>query len=296
MSFIDLSLIAERERRMEQIMVRLSSLPESELNRISQMLQAQSQINNAVQSAGAAVSGGALVRHIENTLAGPAQTITSNLTQLLGFVPSSSDMTELLSLQTQFGSNFSSAIASISSTINTIEGGISQLLQAIDTGVTQGIQAVTTAAQNAITQAQQQAVNAIQDALPSADSIIPQSTLDALSGVVSDINSIISVPAELANQLTSALQNQLNENITQINSALDGVSRSIQSEISGFINSVVSASQFEELQTITASVLSTPLGPPLPQSEFGESYDSVPLQPNSDLNSAPITYGPFSTE
>jgi hypothetical protein len=292
MSFVNLEQAIERERRTEQLMVRLGSLPPEDFNKISQMLQAKSQIDSIVTSTTASVGGGsAVARQMESTLAKSGETITSNLTQLLGFVPTSSDMSQLKLLNEQFGSNFSEATRTISSSIGSIEGGVGKLLQSLDTGVTQGIQSLATAAQNSLNDLKQQATDAAKSLLPPIDSVLPASTLSALtslSSVGSSITGLLSDANKLASSLTTLVQDQVNQGAKQVTGLLDNISKDISGQVSGFINSQVTSSQFDEIKKLTSSIVSVPPTPPIPLDVNGESFPSVPIRPGTDLNSAPV--------
>jgi len=287
MSFVNLDQSIERERRMSQLMVRMGSLPEGDFQKISQMLKAQSQIDNIVDSNTTALGGGDSVnRQLQNTMAKSGETITSNLTQLLGFVPSTSDMTELKTMNEQFGDGFSQTVKTISSSIGSIEGGIGKLLQSLDTGVTQGIQSLASAAADTLSDLKQQATEAASALLPPINSIIPQSSLSSLGG---GLSGLLSGAGDLAGGLTGAVQKQINEGVKEVSNLLDTISKDNVKEIKEFINSSVTSSQFDELKKLTETTLGTPPSPPMPLNSNGEDFPSIPLS-SSSLNSAPVRY------
>lgn len=288
MSFVNLDQSIERERRMEQLMIRMSSLPEEDFDKISKMLKAQSQIDNIVDSNSSALGGGdSVARQMQNTMAKSGETITSNLTQLLGFVPSSNDMTELKSMNERFGDGFSSTMKTISASIGSVGGGIGKLLESLDTGVTEGIQQVANTAYKTLADLKQQATDAIADILPPADSIIPQSTLSSLG---EGLSGLLSGAGDLAGGLTTAIQEQVNQGAKEVSGFLDDISKDIEKDVKEFIDSTVTSSQFDELKNLTSSILGTPPSPPVPVNENGEDFPSVPMMPGSDLNSAPARY------
>lgn len=288
MSFVNLDQSIERERRMEQLMIRMSSLPEEDFDKISKMLKAQSQIDNIVDSNSSALGGGdSVARQMQNTMAKSGETITSNLTQLLGFVPSSNDMTELKSMNERFGDGFSSTMKTISASIGSVGGGIGKLLESLDTGVTEGIQQVANTAYKTLADLKQQTTDAIADILPPADSIIPQSTLSSLG---EGLSGLLSGAGDLAGGLTTAIQEQVNQGAKEVSGFLDDISKDIEKDVKEFIDSTVTSSQFDELKNLTSSILGTPPSPPVPVNENGEDFPSVPMMPGSDLNSAPARY------
>lgn len=288
MSFVNLDQSIERERRMEQLMIRMGSLPEGDFDKISKMLKAQAQIDNIVDSNSTALGGGdSVARQMQNTMAKSGETITSNLTQLLGFVPSSSDMTELKTMNERFGDGFPSAMKTISASIGSVGGGIGKLLESLDTGVTEGIQSIANTAYKALSDLKQQATDAIADILPPADSIIPQSTLSSLG---EGLSGLLSGAGDLAGGLTTAIQEQVNQGAKEVSGLLDDISKDIEKGVKEFIDSTVTSSQFDELKNLTNSILNTPPSPPVPVNENGEEFPTVPMMPGSDLNSAPAKY------
>ncbi len=269
-------------------MIRMGSLPEEDFDKISKMLKAQAQIDNIVDSNSSALGGGdSVARQMQNTMAKSGETITSNLTQLLGFVPSSSDMTELKTMNERFGDGFPSAMKTISSSIGSVGGGIGKLLESLDTGVTEGIQSIANTAYKALSDLKQQATDAIADVLPPADSIIPQSTLSSLG---EGLSSLLSGAGDLAGGLTTAIQEQVNQGAKEVSGFLDDISKDIEKGVKEFIDSTVTSSQFDELKNLTNSILNTPPSPPVPVNENGEEFPTVPMMPGSDLNSAPARY------
>jgi len=273
MSFVNIHQALERERRMSQIMARMSSLSPEQLRRVATLLDAQERVDSVASANNFPMSGGQdlIQRQMNNITASQRETIMSNLTQSLGYRPSDSDIRELRTLRTQFpGDSFSSNMRVIASNVGAIPGGVGALLRGLDTGNIQGV---------------------VNSATKIAASILASQEIPTpnLNNISSTINSAITSITDIASEVTTAVQNQLSSGIDQVNELLNDVSRDIQVEISEFRDSILTSSQATELNELATAIASSPTTPAIPTNSVGEQYDTAPMDSNIEVSSAPVT-------
>lgn len=278
MSFVDQAAALERQRRVQSLMDRLSTLSEDELKRLDRILGVQVLIEDAI-STGFPVST-VSQQTVENNnralLSGRIETVRSNLTQILGFTPTDSDINELLRLRSIYGDNFSGAIKRISQSINDVQGGIASLLAAIDTGITDTIDTATKAAQQAIDEANRAANAAIQSVIGGVSNIIPAETINSIRSSVGDITSFLNNPLVLVPRLTNLFSDTLDAKIKRIDAELDAISREQQEAARQNATSTVSTENANQVQQNIANALNTPPTNPDPVTEDGTPYNTVP--------------------
>lgn len=274
----------ERERRMGELLNRLGSLEPEKVNQLQTMLNAQQVIDKATDPTNSPLgsSNEALQKELSNTLAGRSETIRMNMTQLLGFTPSSDDVKELVKVQNSFGGSLTTAANVVAKNINQIEGGITSFLQSVDTGITEGLTAATKAASNLLSNAQKEAESAIKSLLPSTESIFPAGTLKQLRGVINDANA-------LADRVTDMVTSQINSTMQEVDNLLGSISNDINTAAKSFANSNVISDQVSGFKNAINSAVSSAPTPPIPPNADGQQPAVVPLQPPTDVSTAPIT-------
>ena len=281
---VDLSGAQERERRMSELLNRLGSLEPEKVAQLQTMLNAQQVIDRATDPANSPLGSAneALQKELSNTMAGRSETIRMNMTQLLGFTPSSNDVKELVSIQNSFGGSLTSAANIVAKNINQIEGGVTSFLRSVDTGITEGLTAATTAASNLLASAQKEATAAIESLLPSPSSIFPAGTLSQLTDVLNDTTA-------LANRVTDMVTSQINSAMQEVDSIMSSISNEINTAAKSFASSNIISDQVDGFKNaINSSVNSVPT-PPIPPNADGQQPAVVPLQPPTDISAAPIT-------
>jgi phage-related protein len=282
MSFVDQASALERERRMQELLDRISTLSDDELKRLDRNLGVQVLIDDAVNSEFPinTVSRQTTENNIKALLSSRIETVRSNLTQILGFTPSDSDVQELVKLRRIYGTGFTGAMRQISQTINDVEGGISQVLKAIDTGITSLVDTATSIAQTALDQANQAANAAISAVTSTANaaisSVVSANTINSIRTSVSDITEFLNSPAALLPGLTNLFSENIDSKIRRIDSELDEISREIQEAARQRADSNVSAQNAAVIQNSIQQSLSTPTTNPDPVSEDGTPYYTYP--------------------
>lgn len=281
---VDLSSAQERERRVSEILNRLGSLEPEKVSQLQTMLNAQQVIDRATNPTNSPLgsSNEALQKELSNTLAGRSETIRMNMSQLLGFTPSSNDIKELVSIQNSFGGSLTTAANVVAKNINQIEGGVSSFLRSVDTGITEGLTAATNAASNLLASAQREAESAVRSLLPNPSSIFPSSTLSQLTDVLNDTSA-------LANRVTDMISSQINSAIQEVDTILTSISDDINNAARSFANSNIISDQVAGFKNAINSSISSPPTPPIPPDADGQQPSIVPLQPPTDVSTAPIT-------
>lgn len=281
---VDLSSAQERERRMSELVNRLGALEPEKVAQLQTMLNAQQVIDRATDPTNSPLGSAneALQKELTNTMAGRAETIRMNMTQLLGFTPSSNDVKELVNIQNSFGGSLTTAANVVAKNINQIEGGITSLLRSVDTGITSGLTAVANSASSLLASAQKEAETAIKSILPNPSSIFPTSTLTQLNDVLNDANA-------LANRVTEMITSQINSTIQEVDSLMNNISIEINNTAKSFANSNIIGDQVAGFKNAISSSVNSPPTPPIPPNADGQQPAIVPLQPPTDVSSAPIT-------
>ena len=282
--FVELAGAQERERRMGEILNRLGSLSEDQTNKLQTLLNTQRLVNSATDPSSFPVNGDpdSIQRSLNSALAGRTETLRSNMTQVLGYSPSDSDVKELLKIQESFGGSITQASNIVAKNINQVEGGISKFLQAIDSGITEGITAVTSNINSLVEKTQQELANTVQGLLPSANSILPTGAASQFQAFLGDTNQLIS-------KLTDSVNSQLNSVMKDIDSAFADLSNEINTSLKGIANSNIISDVTKNInQTISSTFNSVPTAP-IPLNTDGQIPGSLPLNPPTDVSSAPIT-------
>ncbi len=282
--FVELAGAQERERRMGEILNRLGSLNQEQTGQLQSLLNTQRLVNSATDPSSFPVNGDpdSIQRSLSSAMSGRNETLRSNMTQVLGYSPSDSDVKELLKIQESFGGSITEASNVVAKNINQVEGGVGKFLEAIDTGITEGITTVTSGIGLLLDKAQQELASATQDLLPSANSILPAGTASQLQSFLGDTN-------ELINKLTDSVNSQLNSVMNDIDSAFADLSNGINTGLKGIANSNVISDITKNInQTISSTFNSVPTAP-IPLNTDGQIPSSLPLSPPTDVSSAPIT-------
>lgn len=282
--FVELSSAQERERRMGEILNRLGSLNQEQTGQLQSLLNTQRLVNSATDPSSFPVNGDpdSIQRSLRSAMSGRNETLRSNMTQVLGYSPSDSDVKELLKIQESFGGNITEASNVVAKNINQVEGGVGKFLEAIDTGITEGITTVTSGIGSLLDRAQQELASATQDLLPSANSILP-------SGTSSQFQEFLGDTSELINKITDSVNSQLNSVMEDIDSAFADLSNGINTGLKGIANSNVISDVTKNInQTISSTFNSVPTAP-IPLNTDGQIPSSLPLSPPTDVSSAPIT-------
>lgn len=255
--------IEERQRRMGLMLQRLGALPQEEAQRLDVVLGVQETIQAATVNTIITDS-----TPVSAALSSREEVVRTNLTSILGYAPTRSDMNDLMSLRTTMGGGFAGTVTSLGRLVNTVEGGVASVLSAIDNGVSTAINTVITQAETAVNEAltsiHGEIDAAITDARNNAQDLIPEE----LRETVQDIASLPSVITGLVDTAADSV----NRAIDDVNRELDGVSRSIQSEVREFIDSNINKPIRDAFtNTISATLTQQPL-PPVPRNESGEPY------------------------
>lgn len=281
---VDMSGALERERRMGELLNRLGSLDNDKIKQLEKMVNAQQLINNASDPSNSPLGApnDALQRELSSSLAGRSETLRLNMTQLLGFKPTDSDVKEISSIQSSFGGSLSTAASVVAKNINAVEGGISSFLQAIDTGITEGITAATNAAGKLISEAQEQATTAIQGLLPDTSSVLPTGTLNQLKDILNDANA-------LTDRVTNMISSQVESTMKEIDGVLNSISEEIAAATKGIANSNIISDQTQSFKDAVSSLVNSPSTDPIPLNADRQQPSIGVISPPTDVSSAPIT-------
>jgi ElaB/YqjD/DUF883 family membrane-anchored ribosome-binding protein len=271
---------------MSEMLNRLGSLETEKLAQIEKMLKAQQVIDKAVDPTNSPLGkvNESLKQELTNTLAGRAETIRMNLTQLLGFTPTSDDVKELVKVQNSFGGSLTNAVNVIAKNINQIEGGISSFLQSIDTGITEGLTAAAEAVDKFISDAQKEIESAIKSLLPTPESLLPEGTLSQLKDIINDVNA-------LADKVTNMITAQIDSAMQEVDNILNGISDEINTATKNFLDTNINiiSSQVDGFKNAVNSSATSAPTPPIPPNADNQQPAVVPLQPPRDVSPAPIT-------
>lgn len=282
MSFVDQAAALERERRMQDILDRISNLSDDELKRLDRVLSVQVIIDDTINTEFpiSTVSRQTSQSNIKSILSSRIETVKSNLTQILGYTPSDSDIQELIKIRRIYGEGFTGAIRQISATINDIQGGISEVLRAIDTGVTSVIDTATKTAQLALDEANKVANAAISSITSSANaainSVVSANTINSIRSTTRDLTALINNPLSLVPTLTNYFSASLDERISRIDEELNLISRELLEAASQRANSNVSAQNAAVIQNTVQQGISTPPTNPDPVAEDGTPFYTYP--------------------
>lgn len=278
MSFVDQAAALERKRRMQSLLDRISTLSEDELKRLDRVLGVQVLIDEAIASEFpiTTVSRQTTENNNRALLSSRIETVRSNLTQILGFTPTDSDIQELIKLRRIYGSGFTGAIQRISQTINDIEGGINAVLKSIDSGITDTVDKATIAAKENLEEQQRILSTDLSTLIGNTSSIISANTINAIKSTVGDITEFINNPLVLVPRLTNLFSEDIDAKIRKIDSELDAISRELQEAARQRAESNVSAQNAAVVQENVTRALNTPPTNPDPVSEDGTPYYSYP--------------------
>jgi len=281
---VDLSSAQERERRVSELLNRLGSLDPSKVSQLNTMLNAQKVIDKVTDPTNSPLGAPneALGNELTSALASISETIKSNMTQLLGFIPSKDDVKELTKIQNSFGGSLTEAANVVAKNINQIEGGVASFLKSIDTGITAGITAATKAANDLIEKAQKDITEAVESQLPSVDSIFPTGTLNQLKDVLNDVNA-------LKDRVTEMVTSQIDSAVAEIDKIMNDISTEINSAAKNLVNSAVNSDLVAGVKNAISSIVDSVPTPPIPPNADGQQPAVVPLQPPTDVSTAPIT-------
>lgn len=282
MSFVDQAAALERQRRMQDILDRISNLNDDELKRLDRVLGVQVLIDDTVNTEFpiSTVSKQTSQSNIKSILSSRIETVRSNLTQILGYTPTDSDIQELISIRRIYGEGFTAAIRQISATINDVQGGIAEVLRAIDTGVTSVIDAATGAAQLALDEANR-AANAVISSVTSAanaaiSSVVSANTINSIRSTTRDLTALLNNPLSLVPTLTNYFSASLDDRIRRIDEELNLISRELQEAARQRADSNVSAQNAAVIQNTVQQGIETPPTNPDPVSEDGIPYSTYP--------------------
>lgn len=257
--------IEERQRRMGLMLQRLGTLPQDEAQRLDVALGAQQTIENASASANPITGDNTAIRSALNSR---EEVIRTNLTSILGYAPTRSDINDLLSLRNTMGSGFSGTISSLGRLVNTVEGGVAAVLSAIDNGISTAINTIINQAETAVNEAvagiNSEINNALNDVQNQAENLIPQELRDT-------IQDISNIPSTI-NDLVSIATDSVNRTIDDINRELNEISTSLQNEVREFIDSNINKPIRDVFNNSISSSITQETLPPIPRNEAGEPY------------------------
>lgn len=272
MSFVDQSQALERERRMQTIMDRLNTLSDSELENLDRNLGVQVLIDDAKKSQFPinTVSSQTTENNTKILLSCRIETVRSNLTQILSFTPTDSDIQELIKIRNVYGGNFTSAIRQISSVQGSIPTGTSDILKLIDTGNTSVVNTSTRIAQEKINEANTTIISANTESVVSANSALALRT----SGF--NITSLLNNPTQLITSLAGLFSEDMDSKIKKIDSELDAISRDSQEAAKQRSDSNISTQNADLVRSNIEQALSMLPSNPDPVSEDGTPYYTYP--------------------
>lgn len=283
MAFVDQSSALERERRMQQILDRLSTLSEDELNRLDRNLEVQVLIDDTVSSEFpiTTISKQTSESNLKVLLSSRIETVRSNLAQILKYTPTDSDIQELIKLRKVYGNSFTSSIQQISQNAYNLPGGTGSLLKVIDTGNTNIISLTSLASSNAINNVQSTILSntslSTNTVLSNtAVSSISPSAIYTLGTTQSNIFDFIRSPSLLIPRLTSLFSDDVDSKIKRIDQKLNEISNQDNEVIAQRANSSVSFINASAIEKTIREGLSTPATNPDPISEDGTPYYTYP--------------------
>lgn len=292
--FPDLSGAEERQRRFRAIIMRVSSISEEQSRQLDTCLNAQRTIDGITQPSNIPlnVNTESCVAVLRASVESQSQTIKSNLTRSLGFIPKEEDLKELMKLQDTLGSNFASSVRELGSVINNIEGGINQLLNAIDNKISTAISGLISQAEtivnDAIKAAEEAITEVVNSIIPDINSLIPEE----LNQLIKDIKSI----PEAINEITNIVSKTINEGIEEINTQLNAISTEIQNAAIEFIDTNITGPIQSTIKENMSQLAKTPPEPPITRNEVGEVYPTAPAVVSAPAdNPVPIRQSPTTS-
>lgn len=282
MSFVDQAAALERQRRMQEILDRVSTLSDEELRRLDRVLGVQVLIDDTISTEFPinTVSRQTTESNIKSLLSSRIETVRSNLTQILGFNPTDSDIQELVRIRRIYGEGFTGAMRQISSTVNDIQGGVAEVLRAIDTGVTSVIDrasSIALAALNEANAAANAAISAVTTAANAAiSSVVSANTINSIRSSVSNVTEFLNNPLVLVPRLTNLFSEDIDSRIRRIDQELNLISQELQEAARQRADSNVSSQNAAVIESTIQQGLSTPPTNPDPIAADGTPYLTYP--------------------
>lgn len=253
MGTVDISSNVERADRLQALMQRMQTLAPQRLKELEINLKAQTALDQALNG-GTAISGASasIDNQTRAALASQLETVKQNLSQILGYVPASVDVTEMQKVQTSLGNSFTSAMPVIARNINSMQGGINQLLGAIDSGIMTGVVNLTRQVDIGI----QQAASALTQQLPNPAQVIDMSTV---AGTASQITALLNNPQALLAATSASITNVIDQATDNVNNILSEISQmNIQNSLP-FVDNNLNSSLVDSVKQSINTVLNTPL-------------------------------------